>query len=147
MVLLSQDFKEFLALLNDHKVRYLVVGGFAVAFHGHPRYTKDLDVWIWVDPNNAERLMNALREFGFESLGLTKEDFLNPSNVIQLGYPPVRIDLTMSISGVQFEDCYPDRIEANIDGLSINFIDLKNLKINKLSSGRGIDLDDVENLT
>jgi predicted nucleotidyltransferase len=147
MVLLNQDFKEFLSLLNAHKVRYLIIGGFAVAFHGHPRYTKDLDVWVWVDADNAERLIAALNEFGFSALGLTKDDFTNPDNVIQLGYPPVRIDLTMSIAGVQFESCYPSRIETVIDGLPLCFIDLENLKINKLASGRGIDLDDVENLS
>ena len=87
-MVLSPDFEEFVALLNDHEVRYLVVGGYAVAFHGHPRYTKDLDVWIDRDLTNAERLLLALTDFGFGSVGLTTEDFLKPDQVVQLGYPP-----------------------------------------------------------
>jgi hypothetical protein len=82
---LSQDFKEFVELLNANEVKYLVIGGYAVAFHGHPRYTKDLDFWIWLDANNATKMMKTLADFGFASLGLTKEDFLAPENVIQLG--------------------------------------------------------------
>ncbi|MBK7938998.1 MAG: nucleotidyltransferase [Lewinellaceae bacterium] len=144
--MLNQDFKEFLRLLNEFEVKYLVVGGYAVAFHGHPRYTKDLDVWAWVSPENASQLMKALKEFGFGALGLTEMDFQNPSNVIQLGYPPTRIDIAMSVSGLDFEPCYERRRETIIDGLPINFIDLEDLITNKRASGRGIDLDDVENL-
>lgn len=146
-MVLNPDFKEFLQLLNAHEVRYLIVGGYAVAFHGHPRYTKDLDVWLWVDPANAKKVITALHEFGFGSLGLTEHDFLNPVNVLQLGYPPVRIDLTMSISGVEFEACFGNKVDTEIDGIPVSFIGLEDLKVNKRASGRHIDLDDVENLS
>lgn len=145
-MVLNPDFREFLQLLNAHEVHYLVVGGYAVAFHGHPRYTKDLDIWLWVDTANAKKVIKALHEFGFEALGLTEQDFLNPLNVLQLGYPPVRIDLAMSISGVDFEACYKNKIETRIDGIPVTFIGLEDLKANKRASGRPIDLDDVENL-
>ena len=105
-MVLNQDFKEFIQSLNAHKVRYLIIGGYAVAFHGYPRYTKDLDVWVWLDPGNAKRVIDALDQFGFGSLGLTVEDFLEPEQVIQLGYPPSRIDLLLNLKGVDFEVCY-----------------------------------------
>ncbi|MEI6409354.1 MAG: DUF6036 family nucleotidyltransferase [Bacteroidota bacterium] len=145
-MVLNPDFKEFLQLLNEHEVRYMVIGGYAVAHHGHPRYTKDLDVWLWVSPDNAKKIIDVLNAFGFGSIGLTEKDFLNAENVVQLGYPPVRIDMTMSISGLAFEDCYERRDITSIDDITINFIGLSDLKINKLASGRKRDLDDVENL-
>lgn len=145
-MVLNQDFSEFIQLLNAHNVRYMVVGGYAVAFHGHPRYTKDLDVWIWVDPTNAQKIIQVLHEFGFGGLGLTERDFLIPSNVIQLGYPPVRIDILMSVSGVDFDSCFERRIVEQIDGQAVNFISLQDLKMNKQASGRNIDLSDIENL-
>lgn len=146
-MVLNPDFKEFLQLLNVHEVRYLIVGGYAVAFHGHPRYTKDLDVWLWVDPANSKKIISALNDFGFDTLGLTEQDFLNPINVFQLGYPPVRIDLAMSISGVEFDSCFSHKVVTEIDGISVNFIGLEDLKVNKRASGRYIDLDDIENLS
>jgi hypothetical protein len=85
--MLNPDFKEFIRLLNEHNVRYLVVGGYAVALHGYPRYTKDIDIWIWLDPENAERIIAALADFGFGSLAIQAEDFTTPDQVIQLGYP------------------------------------------------------------
>jgi hypothetical protein len=91
--MLNQDFKEFIQSLNDNQVRYLVIGGYAVALHGYPRYTKDIDIWIEMTLENAAKLIQALQQFGFGSLGLTSEDFLAPDQVIQLGYPPNRIDL------------------------------------------------------
>ena len=110
---LNKDFKEFIALLNANGVKYLVVGGYAVAFHGHPRYTKDLDFWIWADPGNAERLIKTLHDFGFSELGLQPSDFLNTKNVVQLGYPPNRIDLITEVSGLDFESAYQNRKEAH----------------------------------
>ena len=142
----NQDFREFLKSLNDNHVRYLVIGGYAVAYHGHPRYTKDLDVWIASDKENAARIIKALDDFGFASLGLKEEDFLEPGQVIQLGYPPKRIDLLTSILGVNFETCYPKRVQVEIDGIQVNFIDLENLKKNKKAVGRHQDLADIENL-
>jgi len=144
---LNPDFKEFIESLNANNVRYLVVGGYAVAIHGHPRYTKDIDVWLWLDPQNAEQVLKALQQFGFGSLGLTIEDFLVSDQIIQLGYPPSRIDLLTSLPGVEFEECYPTRMAITIDGITVNFIDLANLKKNKRASGRTQDLADLENLT
>jgi len=145
--MLNQDFKEFIKSLNDNGVQYLVIGGYAVAFHGHPRYTKDLDVWIRVSPENAGRIVRALHEFGFESLGLTENDFMSPDQVIQLGFPPNRIDLIAQADGIEFDACYPLRMEIDIEGVPVNFIDLENLKRNKKASGRHQDLADLENLT
>lgn len=145
-MVLNKDFKEFIESLNKNNVRYLVVGGYAVAFHGHPRYTKDLDIWIQSDEKNAENLLAALDDFGFGSLDLKAEDFLTPGYIIQLGYPPNRIDLLTVIKGVEFETCYAAKIHTEIEGIRINFIDLSNLKKNKKSTGRYQDLADLENL-
>ena len=144
--MLSKDFKEFLELLNENKVKYLVVGGYAVAFHGHPRYTKDIDVWIELSPDNANNIMNALKEFGFGSLGLKPDDFLESDQIIQLGYPPNRIDILTSLKDLKFEDCYKTKVEVEIQGLHIDFIDIENLKKNKRATGRPQDLADAENL-
>ncbi len=145
-MVLTQDFREFFHSLNGHNVRYLVVGGYAVAFHGHPRYTKDIDVWIGTDKTNAEKLIDALRAFGFASLVLEAEDFLDPDDINQLGYPPNRIDLFTALQGVDFDTCYAARIVVEIQGASVNFIDLENLKKNKRATGRLQDLADLEHL-
>lgn len=144
--MLSKDFKEFIELLNGHKVRYLVVGGYAVAFHGHPRYTKDLEVWIELSSENADKVIKALEDFGFGSMGLKSEDFLESDQIIQLGYPPNRIDILTSLKILKFEDCFKERVEFELEGLKINFIDLENLKKNKNATGRPQDLADAENL-
>jgi len=144
--MLSKDFKEFIELLNENKVRYLVVGGYAVAFHGHPRYTKDLDVWIELSPDNANRILAALKKFGFGSLGLGPEDFLECDQIIQLGYPPNRIDILTSLKDLIFRDCYKAKVEVEIQGLHIDFIDIENLKKNKRATGRPQDIADAENL-
>jgi hypothetical protein len=144
--MLSQDFKEFIKLLNKYKVKYLVVGGYAVAFHGHPRYTKDLDIWIESSIDNATNLLKALDEVGFGSLGLSLEDFLAANQIIQLGYPPNRIDLLTTAAGVDFETCYHSRVSKTIDETQVEFMDIENLRLNKLSTGRSQDLADMENL-
>ena len=144
--MLNKDFKEFIELLNKKKVNYLVVGGYAVALHGHPRYTKDLDIWIERSPENAHRILSALDEFGFGALDLKTEDFLKEDHIIQLGYPPNRIDILTTLSDMSFEECQQAGIEVDIEELSIRFIDLANLKKNKLATGRPQDLADVENL-
>jgi len=100
------DFKKFIESLNANRVRYLVVGGYADALHGHPRYTKDLEVWVKHNRENGRALINALEAFGMGSLGSSEEDFLIPDQVVQLGYPPNRIDILISISGVAFAECY-----------------------------------------
>jgi hypothetical protein len=123
-----------------------VVGGYAVAFHGHPRYTKDLDVWIELSPENADKVLKALEKFGFGSLDLKIDDFLEDDQIIQLGYPPNRIDILTTLKDLNFEGCYNTRVEVDIQGLRINFIDIENLKRNKRATGRPQDLADAENL-
>jgi hypothetical protein len=145
-MILSQDFREFIELLNYNQVRYLVVGGYAVAFHGHPRYTKDIDIWIWVSKNNAKKVLKTLDDFGFSSLGLKEEDFLEPGYVIQLGYPPNRIDILTQVTGLEFDLCYSSKMELDVDGIIVNFLDLENLKKNKRAVGRFQDLADLESL-
>ena len=145
-ILLNKDFREFIKLLNTNKVKYLIVGGYAVAFHGYPRYTKDLDVWILVSDENAENVLKALKQFGFGSLGLQKEDFLKPDEFVQLGHPPNRIVIVTSCDGVEFEICFETRKVVIADRVSLNFIDIENLKKNKKASGRPQDLADLDNL-
>jgi len=145
-MVLSQDFREFIKLLNYNHVRYLVVGGYAVAFHGHPRYTKDIDIWIWVSKNNAKKLLKTLDEFGFSSLDLKEEDFLEPGYVIQLGYPPNRIDILTQVTGLEFDLRYSSKMELDVEGIIVNFLDLENLKKNKRAVGRFQDLADLESL-
>ena len=145
-MILNPDFKESVALLNAHEVRFLVVGGYAVAFHGHPRYTKDLDVWVEPEPENARRLMGALEAFGFGSVRLEAEDFLEPGYVVQLGYPPNRINLITSLKGVEFEPCYEARVLMRIDNAAVFFIDLENLKRNKRALDRDQDRADLKQL-
>jgi len=144
--MLSKDFKEFIELLNEHSVKYLVVGGYAVAFHGYPRYTKDIDIWIELSLENADKILKALNEFGFGSLDLTPDDFLESDQIIQLGYPPNRIDILTTLKDLKFENCYNARVEVEILGLHIHFIDIENLKKNKRATGRPQDLADAENL-
>ncbi len=146
LAMFNQDFKEFIALLNRNKVRYLVVGGYALALHGHPRYTKDLDVWVECSRKNAGSLLRALSQFGMGSLGLSEGDFLVPDQVVQLGYPPNRIDILLAASGVEFRECYPKRVEILLDGVLVNFIDILSLKKNKKAAGRLQDLADLEHL-
>jgi predicted nucleotidyltransferase len=143
---LNRDFREFVASLNASRVRFLVVGGYAVAFHGHPRYTKDIDIWVEREPANAERLLRALAAFGFGGLGVQTTDVLLKDHVIQLGNPPNRIDILTSVPGVEFDECYPTRVETIIDGVAVPFIDLPNLRLAKAASGRHQDLADLENL-
>ncbi len=144
--MLNQDFKEFIQLLNANQVKYLVIGGYAVAIHGHPRYTKDIDIWIEISEDNANKLVTTLTQFGFDSLGVTTEDFQTANQIIQLGYPPNRIDLITNPDGIDFQTCYDSKIEVNLNDVPVKFIDLDNLKKNKLASGRLQDLADLENL-
>ena len=144
--MLSQDFKEFVALLNENKVEYLIVGGYAVGMHGYPRYTGDLDIWINATLENARRVVKVLAEFGFASFGLTEEDFIKPGNVIQMGYPPFRIDLLTKIDGVEFEECYKNRLIVQTDNLSLQVIGIDELKVNKEATGRLKDAEDLRNL-
>jgi hypothetical protein len=143
---LPPDFKEFLKLLNARRVEYLIIDGYAVAFHGYPRATADLDVWIAIHPENAKRLMGALQDFGFHPPDLSQDLFLKEGQVIRMGVPPVRIELLTSISGVQFGECFSSRTLANLDGVEVPLIDLAHLRTNKKAAGRHKDLSDLENL-
>lgn len=143
---LDKNFKEFIELLNEHKVSYLIVGGYAVNFHGYPRYTRDIDFWIWLSEENIEKLIASLKQFGFGSLDLSIADFKNPENIIQLGYEPYRIDIIVDVDGVNFEECYERRIEAELDGVAVKFLSLTDLIQSKKSGQRLQDLADAEQL-
>jgi predicted nucleotidyltransferase len=142
----SQDFKEFVELLQKNNATYLIVGGYAVGVHGHPRFTGDLDIWLNPTTENAKKILQTVNEFGFSSFNLTVADFEKEGNVIQLGYPPLRIDLLTSIDGVTFEECYQNRKEVNIEGVIVNFIGYWDLLKNKQQTGRAKDIDDIEHL-
>lgn len=143
---LDPNFAEFIESLHAHDARFLIVGGYAVAFHGHPRFTADLDVWILVDEENAQAVVDALADFGFADAGLTVDDFLAPDRVVQLGYPPLRIDLMTAIDGVRFDEAYGRREVVELDGVEVPFISLDDLRANKRASGRKQDLADLEAL-
>ncbi len=143
---LPPDFKEFLKLLNVHQVEYLLIGGYAVGYHGYPRATADMDIWIAMNPANSERIVAVLKGFGFDLPELSPELFLKEWQVIRLGVPPVRIELATTVSGVNFSECYAERVVDVLDGVKVNLISLKHLKINKKASGRYQDLADLENL-
>ena len=143
---LPQDFKEFLRLLNAHQVEYLLIGGYAVGYFGYPRATADMDIWIAMNPANAERIVTALKEFGFNLPDLSAELFLEEWQIIRLGVPPVRIEISTTISGVHFDECFAEKEVAELDGEGVNLISLNHLKINKKASGRHQDLADLENL-
>ncbi|MBI3621185.1 MAG: hypothetical protein HY208_03250 [Nitrospirae bacterium] len=141
-----RDFSELLALFNAHHVDYLIVGAHALAYHGAPRYTGDLDILVRPDPENAGRILRALEEFGFGSLGLTAEDFTAPDNVIQLGRAPVRVDLVTSITGVSWEQAAAGNVEALYGDLNVRYLGKKELIQNKRALGRKKDLADLEAL-
>lgn len=143
---LSRDFKEFLRLFDANKVEYLVVGGYAVGYYGYVRATADLDVWIARSPENAKRIVTALKQFGMNVPGLSEELFLPEANIVRMGVPPFRIEVITSISGVRFEECHTSRVEGVIDGVPVPLINLEDLKINKKASGRAKDIADLEHL-
>ena len=143
---LPLDFKEFLKLLNDKGVKYLIIGGYAVAYYGYPRATNNMDIWVAIEPENAKQMVAALREFGFDLAELSPDLFMQENKIIRMGNPPMRLEIMTHISGVEFNDCYPSRVVDTVDGVEINLISLENLKINKKASGRHKDLNDLENL-
>ncbi len=140
------DFIDFIELLNNHRVEYLIVGAHALAFHGRPRHTGDLDIWIKPNDQNATKMVEVLNDFGFGSLGLNKQDFLRENYVTQLGYPPLRIDILNAISGVKFDEAYENKVEGEVDSLTINFINITDFIKNKEASGRKKDYGDIESL-
>lgn len=143
---LDRDFSEFIGSLTDHDVRYLVVGGYALAAHGLPRATGDLDAWVLIDPDNARRVMAALTDFGFGALGLAAADFTIPGRVVQLGYPPYRVDILTSIDGVRFDEAWPGRLTVQVDGIPLQVIGREDLIRNKVASDRPQDRVDVARL-
>jgi len=143
-MIFERDFIDFIELLNIHGVEYMVVGAHALAFHGRPRHTGDLDIWIKPSIENAGKMVNVLKDFGFESLQLTKEDFLKENYVTQLGYPPLRIDILNAISGVNFDEAYAGRIIGQEEELTISFINVQDFIANKMATGRAKDLGDID---
>ena len=143
---IAPDFREFIAALDAEGSRYLVIGGYAVGFHGRPRYTKDIDIWVDNSHENAERTAAAIHRFGFGSLGLTAEDFAASDEIVQLGFPPVRIDILSAVPGVDFEESYGRRILVDVDGLAVSVIGRNDLIASKKAAGRGVDLGDVASL-
>ena len=142
----QQDFKELLKLFNAFRVEYIVVGAYALAYHGVPRYTGDIDIWIKPDSVNAEKIMAALDEFGFGSVGLIKSDFIYPEKVIQLGVPPIRIDLVTSITGVAWEEGMTGRAKGTYGDIPVFYIGRNEFITNKRAIGRKKDFADLEAL-
>jgi hypothetical protein len=146
-VKLDKDFNEFVELFVAKDVRFLVVGGYALAAHGYPRATDDFDTWVWADEANARRILECLADFGFGEVGITLDDFTAPDRVVQLGYPPYRIDIITSIDGVEFDSAWENRMVVEVDGLLVPFIGREDLLRNKRSTGRPKDMLDVAYLT
>ena len=142
----QQDFKELLKFFNAHKVEYLVVGGYALAFHGAPRYTGDIDILVKPDEENARGILNALEEFGFGSVGLKKADFMYQNKVVQLGVPPVRVDIITSISGVSWDEAFEGRVAGKYGDIPVYYIGRDQFIENKRAIGRRKDLADLEAL-
>jgi len=144
---LAKDFEDFVKLLNLHKVEYMVVGGYALAFHGKPRHTGDLDIWINISENNADRMLRVLKDFGLSAMGFKKEDFLKPGYISQIGYPPLRIDILNTIDGIEFNDAVKDMNQVEVEkDFIINFIGLNDFVKNKKATGRIQDLADIEEI-
>lgn len=143
---ISKDFEEFFELLNEHNVRYLVVGGYAFAIHARPRFTNDLDVFIEPDRSNASNLLKALEEFGFGDVGITLDDLQKVDQVIQLGYPPYRIDLMTSISNVRFADAWDRKVTARFGKQTVYYIGKEDFIASKKGAGRKRDLQDLDEL-
>ena len=143
---LYPDFKELLELLNDHEVDYLIVGGYALALHGAPRFTGDLDIYLSTHPDNAEKLLQVLKKFGFGAMGLTLDDFTKDDQVIQLGVPPIRIDFVTSIDGVDWKTAWANRESGNWADVPVNYLSRSDFIENKKATGRHKDLADIESL-
>lgn len=144
--MLPPDFGEFLKLLNAHEVDYLIVGGYAVAFHGHPRATADIDIWIPMRDQTAHQLVSVLKAFGFDLPQLSPDIFLRPDQVVRMGTPPLRIELLTTIAGVDFDACRARAVATRFDGIDVHVIALDDLKTNKRAAGRHQDLADLDHL-
>jgi hypothetical protein len=142
----QKDFRDLLELFNAHNVDYIIVGAYALGFHGAPRYTGDLDIFVKPDPVNAQRILRALEAFGFGSVGLTGADFESHDKVVQLGLPPVRVDIITSITGVPWEEAWSGRVEGRFGDLEVHYIGRNEFLLNKKALGRKKDLADLEAL-
>lgn len=142
-MIFERDFVDFIRLLNVYHVEYLIVGAHALAFHGRPRHTGDLDIWIKPSKDNASKMLTVLDDFGFGSLSIEEKDFLKEGYVTQLGYPPLRIGILNSISGVEFDEAYSNKTEGKVEDLRVNFINVKEFIKNKKATGRPKDLADI----
>ena len=143
---LHQDIREFIELCLSRKVEFLLIGGYALAFHGAPRFTEDIDLMVLVSPENADKLHSVLVDFGFGDAGITREDFLDADQVIQLGHAPNRIDILTGISGVTWQEAWASRTSADLDGLEIQVIGKTELIQNKQATGRPQDIADIARL-
>jgi hypothetical protein len=143
---LPSDFKDFLRLLAAESVEYLLIGGYAVAYHGYPRATEDMDIWVASRPDNAQRIVRVLRAFGFDVPELNEGLFLKADSIVRMGVPPLRLELSTTIAGVDFDECYKGRVTESLDGIPVSLINLRDLKKNKKATGRFRDLDDLERL-
>jgi len=144
---LDKDFNEFVELFITHNVQFLIIGGYALAAHGLPCATGDLDAWVWASEENAEKIITALNEFGFGDVGVTVSDFSREDSVVQLGFPPYRIDILTSIDGVEFKDAWERRILVRVNQNEVPFISRQDLIANKIAAGRPQDIADVQRLT
>ena len=146
MITLPPDFKDFLRLLNDHEVEYLLVGGYAVALHGYVRYTADMDIWVMTSPENAAKVVQVLQDFGIPKADELQPIFLLEKRVLGMGMPPYKIEVVTTIDGVSFEECYANRVSVEIEGVNIPYLSLSDLRKNKKASGRYKDLNDLQHL-
>jgi len=142
----QKDFKELLELFNGHKIEYMIVGAYALAYHGVPRFTGDMDIFVKPSIANAQRVLSALSDFGFGSLDLRVEDFQKPDSVVQLGVPPVRIDIMTSITGVTWEEADRGKVEGLYGNIPVPFLGKEQYIANKRALGRKKDLADIEYL-
>lgn len=143
---LPDDFKEFLRYLTEAEVEYLLIGGYAVSYHGYPRTTADMDIWVAISPDNAQKLVDVFQRFGMQDPSIKPSLFQERGKIIRMGVPPMRIEVLTEIDGVAFADCYNARVTAEIDGQTVKLISREHLRINKRASGRHKDLDDLEHL-
>lgn len=140
----EKDYKELLELFNEHNVKYCIIGSFALAFYARPRYTKDLDILVEPTSQNARKILAALKDFGFGELDLTEQDFIEPGQVVQLGYEPVRIDLITSITGLDFVKIWKNRSSRRFGNIDVFFIGLKEFIESKKKADRLQDRADLE---
>jgi predicted nucleotidyltransferase len=143
---LPKEFKEFLKLLNEHNVEYLLIGGYAVGFYGYPRATADIDVWVAISKENAVQLTAVFHKFGMQDPSVNPSLFLEKGKIIRMGLPPMRIEVLTEIDGVKFKECYSSGLDVKIDNQEVKLISKEDLRKNKKASGRYKDLDDLENL-